>query len=439
VIPNPTRHTQEHTGIPRLIQGGKFVSLPEMFFAKIPASISALLLFGSALAAQDQQMGARTKGMGGSYTAFEDDPVSVWLNPAGIATQPDQFAIMYQSYTGYALEIRPASFNVGAQTTMVDPPVLPGYVGMVFQIGSDESPAALGIAYARPYHLKYSFLNFSNLPEISQTMIEQSFARFRVAFAKDLAFRPAGEAGFFTHISIGIGLDVAHEEWDLTGFEDVLNDPGPPPPPSPTTTVTFTLSDNSTTLGYGAGILIGLYDNRHSFKVNLGAAFQSKAKYSFNIDRAFFPAFDMPQQINAGVTIYLLEGTPLRITMDAQWIEWNKTAEPPSPFLAGAQEFENVVNYSVGAEYRFKVTDTAFLYVRGGGRRFDPPWKDVNNLPVTGAFLLFIDTEDDKFKIYTAGLGVSWVTEGGKVQSIDVGGDWGGDAFNIAIGYTREM
>jgi hypothetical protein len=31
--------------------------------------------------------------MGGSYTAFEDDPVSIELNPAGIATQPNQMSI----------------------------------------------------------------------------------------------------------------------------------------------------------------------------------------------------------------------------------------------------------------------------------------------------------------------------------------------------------
>ena len=52
-----------------------------------------VILFGLfsahlAVSAQDQQLGARTKAMGGSYTAFEDDPVSIWLNPAGIATQP---------------------------------------------------------------------------------------------------------------------------------------------------------------------------------------------------------------------------------------------------------------------------------------------------------------------------------------------------------------
>src|SRR5258706_13562532 len=66
------------------------------------ASTLALLLAMAASAwAQDQQIGARTKGMGGSYTAFEDDPISVWLNPAGIATQPDQMSLCYQTYLGF--------------------------------------------------------------------------------------------------------------------------------------------------------------------------------------------------------------------------------------------------------------------------------------------------------------------------------------------------
>ncbi|MDP6959865.1 MAG: hypothetical protein QF645_13760, partial [Planctomycetota bacterium] len=63
-----------------------------------------LLLVSLPVAAQDQQIGARTKAMGGSYTAFEDDPVSVWLNPAGIATQQDQLSLSYQTYTAYQVE-----------------------------------------------------------------------------------------------------------------------------------------------------------------------------------------------------------------------------------------------------------------------------------------------------------------------------------------------
>ncbi|HXX93872.1 MAG TPA: hypothetical protein VEN81_09575, partial [Planctomycetota bacterium] len=67
----------------------------------------AILIFVGVLStsawAQDQQLGARTKAMGGSYTAFEDDPVSVWLNPAGIATQLTSASIAYQTYTTYPL------------------------------------------------------------------------------------------------------------------------------------------------------------------------------------------------------------------------------------------------------------------------------------------------------------------------------------------------
>ncbi|HYE99820.1 MAG TPA: hypothetical protein VEJ18_12960, partial [Planctomycetota bacterium] len=62
-------------------------------------------------AAQDQQLGARTKAMGGSYTAFEDDPVSIWLNPAGIATQPHALSLVYQTYPTYEIELAPSLFG----------------------------------------------------------------------------------------------------------------------------------------------------------------------------------------------------------------------------------------------------------------------------------------------------------------------------------------
>src|SRR4051812_45234620 len=88
-------------------------------------------------AAQDQQLGARTKAMGGSYTAFEDDPVSIWLNPAGIATQPSAVSLDYQTYVTYPLhEVKsPGGTQVGfsakAETTFVDPALLPSYLGVV--------------------------------------------------------------------------------------------------------------------------------------------------------------------------------------------------------------------------------------------------------------------------------------------------------------------
>src|SRR5262250_786032 len=106
----------------------------------IPALALALALPSFASAAQDQQVGARTKAMGGSYTAFEDDPVSVWLNPAGIATQPDQLSVAYHTYTAYpkGRERGPGdtiNFTVKPSTIMGDPALLPSYLGFVFQVG----------------------------------------------------------------------------------------------------------------------------------------------------------------------------------------------------------------------------------------------------------------------------------------------------------------
>src|SRR5438067_5721950 len=115
----------------------------------------ALLALATTAAAQDQQLGARTKAMGGSYTAFEDDPVSIWLNPAGIATQPSAVSLDYQTYVTYPLhEVKsPGGTQVGfsakAETTFVDPALLPSYLGVVFHVGPSDSSMALGICYAQ--------------------------------------------------------------------------------------------------------------------------------------------------------------------------------------------------------------------------------------------------------------------------------------------------
>jgi hypothetical protein len=128
-----------------------------MKFAAIAAFVLAAALPASA---QDQQLGARTKAMGGSYTAFEDDPVSVWLNPAGIATQTTSGSIAYQTYVTYPLHEKKdpltnnVGFSAGAETTFVDPAFVPSYLGFVFHVGPADSGMAIGICYARPYHIK---------------------------------------------------------------------------------------------------------------------------------------------------------------------------------------------------------------------------------------------------------------------------------------------
>lgn len=398
-----------------------------------------ILLFvtaATAAFAQDQQLGARTKGMGGSYTAFEDDPVSVWLNPAGIATQPDQGSIAYHTYTAYPVKQERSGGAIDtsteAETILVDPALLPAYLGLVFQLGDPEDAMAIGICYARPYHLKYAM---DILTSTSQTVfepranVEQSLSRFRVAFAKDFRFRPVGETGFFTHLAIGVGADASYERWEFTQSTDIQG------------IVTFTTEDDDTTvsLGFGFGLLLGLFDNGESFKVNLGLAYQSAVEYEFDIEPDILPAFNMPQQFNAGITFYLFQGTPLRVTFDFQFIDWSATAE--DPILPGQKKFEDAVNFSIGFEYRIALSEEkgVYLYPRLGFRRFDAPWEDEDDLPVTGQYKLVLDTDDEAFNIFTYGIGISWTTESGKVRTIDLAGDAGGDSVNVALGYTHEF
>src|SRR5688572_24312661 len=173
--------------------------------------VAVLLALASAASAQDQQLGARTKAMGGSYTAFEDDPVSVWLNPGGISGQPNSVSVVYQTYTTYPLhQAGPGgggttSTSAEAETSFVDPVLLPSYLGAVFQVGTAKSPMAIGVCYARPYHLNYSFDKVTDPFQTAfdaDSNMEQSFSRLRVAFAKDFLFGPPEDESLFKHVSV---------------------------------------------------------------------------------------------------------------------------------------------------------------------------------------------------------------------------------------------
>ncbi len=401
---------------------------------KAITTLATVLALCSAALAQDQQLGARTKAMGGSYTAFEDDPVSIWLNPAGIAVQPDSGALAYHTYTAYPVKQKRDGGNISteaeAETIMVDPAVIPSFLGFVTQLGTPEDAMALGVCFARPYHLKYAMDVLTGPGQTTftpQANVDQSLSRFRVAFAKDFRIRPLNEAGAFTHVAVGAGLDLSYERWEFTQKTNIQN------------IFSFTTQDSDTTVsfGFGLGALVGLYDDGSSFKVNFGAAYTSAIRYEFDIEPDILPAFDMPQQVNAGLTFYLLEGTPLRITVDLQWIDWSATAE--DPIFPGQQAFEDATNFSIGAEYRFQIGESVFLFPRAGFRLFDAPWEDKDDLPVTGQYKLVMDTKGDVFNIFTYGVGLSWTSKEGKLRSVDVAGDAGGDSVNFAVGYTHEF
>jgi long-subunit fatty acid transport protein len=394
------------------------------------AAIVFLAAAASTLAAQDQQLGARTKAMGGSYTAFQDDPLLVWLNPAGIATQPDQLSIAYQTYTAYPKrESRgpggTSNFSVGGQTILPSPVIIPSYIGIVLQLGDPADPWAIGAGFARPYNLDYSM---DEILSPTQTVFEprfevaESLYRFRVAGAHDFRLSNAAGAGFLSHIAVGAGIDLGYEDWRFS---------------APTGDPRGERRGSAMAPGFGGGVLVGLYEDRESFSLHFGAAYQSAVRFTFDIDPDLEPAFDMPQQVNMGLTLYLHQGFPLRVTFDAQWIDWSRTAE--QPLAAGQPGFRDSINYSAGLEYRIELSEKTQLYPRLGYRRFEGPWADKNNLPATGGFKLVLDTKGDHFNIATFGVGISWTTKENKVRSFDVAAEAGGDSYNVALGYTHEF
>src|SRR5437870_1908459 len=158
---------------------------------KIAAAVVLVLgLAGTALA-QDQQVGARTKAMGGSYTAFEDDPVSIWLNPAGIATQVDAAALAYQTYTIYEIKIRSSGSgdHSPAEYAWTDPAIIPSFLGVTFQIGSADSPQSFGLCFTTPFRLKFTYDDTTNPSVGGDEIIDQVFYRIRAAYAYDIRFK----------------------------------------------------------------------------------------------------------------------------------------------------------------------------------------------------------------------------------------------------------
>jgi len=396
----------------------------------VRCAVAVLALSAGATAfAQDQQLGARTKAMGGSYTAFEDDPVSIWLNPAGIATQPTQGAIAYQTYTTYPLHEKQTSggasstFSANPEMSLVDPVILPSYLGFVFNLGGSESPMAFGFCYARPYHLNYSFAKVTDpltteLTAENSSNMDESLSRIRFAFAKDFRLHKKGEKGWFSHVSVGVGFDIGYERWKFTSTED-------------------NRSDSATAIAGGAGVLLGLYDNADDLRINVGLAYQTFVRWDFNIDPAILPVFNMPQQANFGVTAYMMKGLPLRATVDLQWIEWKNTAA--QPYFSNQPTFRNVFNYSLGFEYRYDVSDTLAILPRLGYRRFNAPWSNPDNLPMVGKYKLLVNTKAASFNIITMGFGLTWFSEAGKARSVDLGADVNGDAPSVALGFTYEF
>ena len=171
--------------------------------------------------------------------------------------------------------------------------------------------------------------------------------------------------------------------------------------------------------------------------MNFGAAWQSSANYDFSIDAVDVPLFDWPNQFQAGLTFYLLEGLPLRLTADAQVIQWSSAVR--HSLLPGVDSFRNVTNFSVGAEYAVAASERVKLYPRAGVRLFNAPWKDDNNQPAVGLQQLSIDTNSGSFVIVSVGLGVGWANDAGKSRMFDIGFDAGGDQPGLALAFTMEF
>ncbi len=389
------------------------------------------LLFPLPAVAQDFQVGARAKGMGGSYTAFGDDPVSIWSNPAGPAAQPTQLAITYQSFTQYEFDDIgmqvPDTLEGEAEAGLLDPPISPAFLGLVAQVGTDDIDMALSLAYIRPFQIKYVY-HFDD-PGLGDllTQTDQQFSRIRAGFA--VGTRLAEESAFLTKAAVGVGIDYV-----FTSYEEIDQSPDP-------TAETLVFKDSASAVGFGVGLLATVYEG-DTFMADVGIAYNSKTDFDFALADVIYPVWDWPALASAGLAFYLGEGYPLRLTFDVQWFGWKEAVGKPDPTM---DSFENTVSYAAGAEYRFRLDPERFwLFTRLGVKSLDTPWGDDDDLPAVGLSELKIETRGDRMTVLTLGTGFYWAhknEEGDtRLSGIDLAVELFGDApFLIGVSYTHQF
>jgi long-subunit fatty acid transport protein len=390
-----------------------------------------LLSLASAAAAQDFQVGSRAKAMGGSYTAFGDDPVAIWTNPAGTATQSSQVAVTYQSFTQY--EFGHLSDTIQLPTTgdaeqgLLDPPISPSFVGVVVRMGEGDIEMAASIAYIRPFQIKYvySFNDPTTPAEDVITQTDQQFSRIRVAYGVSLRI---SDSPFFKTLALGVALDFVY-----THYKEVDQNPTP-------LRDSQIFEDSESSIGYGLGLLATVYEG-DTFRVDVGAAYNSGVHFHFDLDPIIYPVWDWPALASGGFAFYIGEGYPLRVTLDVQWIGWERTVGQPDP---GFDHFRNTYSYSAGAEYRFKIGEKYRLFARAGVKSYDTPWKDRNNLPAVGASQLVIETKGDRVEILTLGAGFYWTRKTWEGETRTNGIDFAIELFGetrylFGIGFTYQF
>lgn len=381
----------------------------------IPVAV-ALLALSSAAVAQDFQVGSRAKAMGGSYTAFGDDPVAIWTNPAGTATQSSQMAITYQSFTQY--EFTRLTETIQLPTTgdpeqgLLDPPVAPSFAGVVVRMGEGDLEMAASIAYIRPFQIKYVYA-YSDPIDPNEDLItqtDQQFTRIRAAYGASLRL---SESQFFRTIAVGVALDFVY-----THYKEVDQSPVPGRDSQ-------VFEDSESSIGYGAGLLVTGFEN-DDFRVDVGAAYNSGVRFNFDLDPVIYPVWDWPALASGGFAFYIGEGYPLRVTVDAQWIQWENSVSRPDP---GFDRFRNTYSVSAGAEYRIRISDKKRLYLRGGVKSYDTPWKDPDNLPAVGASQLTIATKGDRIASATLGVGFYWTRTTAEGETRSSGIDFAMELF----------
>jgi hypothetical protein len=372
--------------------------------------LAVFMAVATAAAAQDVQVGARAKGMGGSYTAFGDDATAIWYNPAGLATQRSKIAVTYQSYVTYEFNNGAGGLPGDPQATLQEPGFVPSFAGIVLALGDEKIRHAFSFAYISPMNMSMTWNNGGVAVHTKQTI-----SRMRVGYGGDIKLSDKG-TGFLPHIALGGAVD-----WGSTQFEQIM--------------AGATTKDQESDFGYGAGVLLTVFDDGAGLSVDVGVSGNSQLDFQYNVNENTTPVFDWPAMYAIGIAIYVKQ---LKVTADLQVVNWEDAVGGST--VAGVDDFENAVNLGLGAEYAIAATDQLTILPRAGLRIYDAPWDDEDPLTVgIGNNRLSIDTNEESFVLFSLGVGVYFTTKEGLKRGFDLAVTFGGDKITIAVSYTHDF
>lgn len=331
--------------------------------------------------------GAVAKGQSEAVVAQANDPYAVYYNPAGL-TQIDR-PMLSTSVNIYDAEVKIKNFEINSTKTgdtnlntmgpsrmhSTGEPLVTPTMGFAMPINNDWS---FGIAAYSPYGLRVLWDHDPNQNSAALYSWESTY--YRTVVSPTAAYKISDK------LSAGLGVSLGHSV-----FHTGKTVPANPLTGTPGLTALKLEAEDDFNYSFNVGVLYKPNDD-----ISMGLTYRSVTNTDFDGDiyiagKKTAPVsikYDHPQSVQGGIRYNFL--SDLAIETDLVWTNWDinrnqieKTPMAPGGAFHHARDWENTVQYKIGAEWQA----TESLILRSGytydpspvpDETFDIGWPDTD-------------------------------------------------------------